>query len=93
MASAAAEQGEWALAGSELLKGGDVALSDPACLNLLGLAAEARGDWGAARRMYGRALRRDRHYFPAEQNLRRYFELFTFGRSDIPRCLEMTRRE
>ena len=86
MAWAAAEQGEWALAESELLKAGKAALNDARCLNLLGLAAEARGDWKRAKRMYGQAIRRDRSYLPAEMNMRRYYELFTFGHSNVPRC-------
>jgi hypothetical protein len=87
MAMAAAEQGEWSLVEAELLRGGSVALNDAACLNLLGLAAEVRGDWPRAKRMYGRAMRRDRSYLPAEMNMRRYFELFTLGRSAVPKCL------
>jgi hypothetical protein len=87
MASAAARQGAWDLVEAELLKGGEVAMNDAACLNLLGLAAEWRGDWPRAKRMYGRAMRRDRSYLPAERNLRRYYELFTFGRSEVPKCL------
>jgi hypothetical protein len=84
---AAAELGEWALVESELLKGGDVALNDAACLNLLGLAAEVRSDWPRAKHMYGRAMRRDHSYLPAEVNMRRYYELFTLGKTSIPKCL------
>ena len=91
MALAAAEQGAWELVESELLKGGEIAMNDAACLNLIGLAAEIRGDWPRAKRMYGRAMRRDRSYLPAELNMRRYFELFTFGRSTIPKCIGMIR--
>ena len=90
MASAAARQGAWELVESELLRGGETALHDAACLNLLGLAAEAQGNWRRAKRMYGRAMRRDRSYLPAERNMRRYYELFTFGRSDVPQSLGTT---
>jgi tetratricopeptide (TPR) repeat protein len=52
-------------------------------LNLLGLAYEQRGQWRLARRFYGRAMRADRAYLPAEQNMRRLFELRAFGMSDV----------
>jgi Flp pilus assembly protein TadD len=86
IATSAAQRGEWKLASAELMKCPESALDDAACLNLLGLAAEVRGDWKCARKMYQRALQRDRSCQPAEQNLRRYFELFTFGRSHVPMC-------
>src|SRR5690242_1125717 len=57
---------------------------DAAFLNLLGVTAEMCGDWGRARKMYQRALRTDRSYLPAEQNLRRYFEIFTYGHTRLP---------
>ena len=53
--------------------------SDPACLNLLGAIAEARGQWPQARRFWQRALRSDRSCRAAETNLRRYYELFVLG--------------
>ncbi len=66
---------------------GDLARSDAACLNVLGVIAEARGRWTDAKRFWGKSLRADPRYAPAYQNLRRYFELWTWGRSEYPRAL------
>jgi tetratricopeptide (TPR) repeat protein len=55
---------------------------DAACLNLLGLIAESRGQWVKARQYWKKALRNDRHYWAAIQNLRRYYELSQFGRAE-----------
>jgi hypothetical protein len=60
------------------------AIDDAAFLNRLGVVAEMCGDWVGARKMYQRALRTDRSYLPAEQNLRRYFEIFTYGQTRLP---------
>jgi hypothetical protein len=56
-------------------------------LNLLGVIAERRQDWKQARRFYGKSLRADRRYAPAQQNMRRWFELATFGFSREPVAL------
>ena len=53
--------------------------SDPECLNLLGVISETRGQWRQARRHWSHALWADRSCRAAEHNLRRYYELFTFG--------------
>jgi tetratricopeptide (TPR) repeat protein len=50
--------------------------------NLMGLLAEAQGDWNTARRHWQRALRTNRHHSPAERNLRRYFEFYEWGWSE-----------
>lgn len=89
MASAAICQGELVLAETTILAGGDAALCDASCLNLLGVIAEKRHDWKLARRMYGRSIRADRRFEPAQQNMRRWFELFTFGRSSEPVALTL----
>jgi tetratricopeptide (TPR) repeat protein len=54
---------------------------DPRWLNLMGLTYEAQGRWSKALRCYGKAVRADRAYGPACQNLRRLYELETFGHS------------
>ena len=51
-----------------------------ACLNLLGLVAELRGQWHVARKMWSLAARTDAQYQPPRRNLRRYYELFQWGR-------------
>src|SRR5207253_11167461 len=43
-----------------------------------------RGQWRQARRCFRQALRSNRRYLPAEQNLRRIYELETFGRTRLP---------
>src|SRR5205814_2771676 len=54
---------------------------DAQVLNLMGVICEARCDWKAARRWYGRAMSADRGFAPAHENMRRIYELYTFGRS------------
>jgi len=51
-------------------------------LNLTGVLAELANDYDRARKYYGRAIRRDGSYAPAQQNMRRLFELDHFGSSD-----------
>lgn len=60
---------------------------DPAYLNLLGILFELRHDTKTARRFYGLAVCVDRAYAPAQQNLRRIYELETFGRTEQAACL------
>lgn len=52
--------------------------------NLLGVLHEIRGDYDAARKSYGQAMKLDRRYEPAHQNQTRLFELFNFGTSQRP---------
>jgi DNA-binding response OmpR family regulator len=52
--------------------------------NLMGVLHELRHEHDASYRAYRAALKADRHYKPAEHNMRRYYERFTFGRSDVP---------
>lgn len=68
------------LAKAIIIGAGDAVWQNARCLNVLGVIAEARGDWELARRLWSRAARRDRSYQPPRQNLRRYFELFYWGR-------------
>jgi hypothetical protein len=57
---------------------------DAACLNLIGVIHEMRRQWKSAKRYYGRAIHADRHFDPAQQNMRRMYELETFGRTELP---------
>ncbi|HEY1628259.1 MAG TPA: response regulator [Tepidisphaeraceae bacterium] len=50
--------------------------------NLLGVLYEAQGKWRLARKCYGKAMRADKRYQPAQVNMRRIYELQTFGRSE-----------
>src|SRR5438874_7400150 len=60
------------------------ARDDPAYLNVSGVFCQARGKWTQARRCFRKALRVNRRYLPAEQNLRRIYELETFGKTLLP---------
>ena len=50
----------------------------------MGVLYECRNEHDASYREYKAALRHDRHYPPAKHNIQRYYERFTFGRSDVP---------
>jgi DNA-binding NtrC family response regulator len=52
--------------------------------NLAGVLAEMREDYDKAKRYYGQAIKIDSHFEPAQQNMRRIFELFQFGSSEEP---------
>ena len=60
--------------------------------NLLGAVHECRGEWKQARRCYGKAVADDKRFAPAQQNLRRLYELYTFGHSQEPLAFGMTLR-
>src|SRR5262249_300980 len=52
--------------------------------NLLGVLFEMNQEYDTARKCYGRAIAIDSRYEPAQQNMRRIFELFQFGSSKEP---------
>jgi len=52
--------------------------------NLLGVLFEMKNEYGIAQRCYGRAIAIDSKYEPAQQNMRRLYELFQFGSSKEP---------
>ena len=52
--------------------------------NLMGVLHESRGEHDASYRSYKAALKADRDFEPARHNMQRYYERFTFGRSDVP---------
>lgn len=56
-------------------------------LNLLGAIFEIRGEALSALGMYRRALRSDPKHFASAMNLRRSYELWEFGKTDIPLLL------
>jgi tetratricopeptide (TPR) repeat protein len=47
--------------------------------NLLGVLYEAQGNWRMARKCYSKGMAANRSYAPAEANMRRFYELYTFG--------------
>ncbi len=77
------------VAGAEalLMKASDLAQHDAAYFNLLGVIYESRRQWRLARKFYGKAIHTSNQYEPAQQNMRRIFELYTFGRSREPVAL------
>ena len=87
LARAAMRRGAWADAEALLMKAAPIARGDAAFCNLAGLLWEARGDERLARKFYGEAIAADRHYPAAQQNMRRLYELATFGRSCQPAAL------
>jgi DNA-binding response OmpR family regulator len=55
--------------------------------NLLGVLYEAQRNWRLARKCYGKAVAADKQYAPAQTNIRRLYELHTFGRTAEPIAL------
>jgi CheY-like chemotaxis protein len=52
--------------------------------NLLGILYESQRQWRLARKCYGRAIATEGKYQPAQLNMRRLYELHTFGKSSLP---------
>jgi len=52
--------------------------------NLAGILFEMQEDFTRAKKYYGQAIKTDKNFEPAQQNMRRIFELFNFGSSDEP---------
>ena len=59
----------------------------PDAHNLQGVLYEIGGNYDAAKKSYGRAIRLDARHPAAQQNMRSIFELFNFGRSEEPQHL------
>lgn len=80
------------VAGAEslLMKAADLAQHDAAYFNLIGVIYEMRRQWRLAKKFYGKALRADKSYEPAQQNMRRMYELHAFGHSKEPVALGET---
>lgn len=70
-----------------LLRASPLGVKDPMLHNLLGLLAELRGDFAGARKHYGKAISLNSKYEPAQQNMRRMYELREFGHSEEPGAL------
>jgi DNA-binding NtrC family response regulator len=60
----------------------------PQALNLAGVMFEMREEYDQARRYYGRAIKVNKDFEPAQANMRRIYELFHFGSSQEPFNLE-----
>ncbi len=62
----------------------------PDALNLAGVFFGMQKDFDRARKLYGKAIKYGPYYEPAQQNMRRIFELFHFGSSDEPMSMGKT---
>jgi DNA-binding response OmpR family regulator len=81
----ALQSADWDSAESMLMKAADRNVRNSAhYFNLLGILYESQQKWRLARKCYGKAMNTDKKYKPAEVNMRRLFELYTFGRSEQP---------
>lgn len=70
-----------------LMRAADLGQHDAAYFNLLGVLYEARRQWRLAKKFYGKSLKAEKGYASAQQNLRRVYELYTFGHSTEPVAL------
>jgi DNA-binding NtrC family response regulator len=52
--------------------------------NLLGVLYEVQRKWRLARKCYGRAISSDGQFEPSQANMRRLYELHTYGKSSLP---------
>ncbi len=52
--------------------------------NLMGIMHELRDEHDASYREYRAAIKADRNFEPAKNNLTRYYERFTYGRTEVP---------
>ena len=71
-----------------LVKALELNPKSPQAFYLSGVMLEMRQEYEQARRCYGQSIKLDKHFEPAQQNMRRIFELFHFGTSDEPVNLE-----
>ena len=79
---------DFASAKLKLVKALEMNPNSPQAFNLLGVMLEMREEYDQAKRYYGQAIKLDKHFEPAQQNMRRIFELFHFGSSKEPMNLE-----
>lgn len=79
--------GQYIDAQTLLMKAADLGDKDASYFNLLGVLYETQHEYALARRFYGKAISSNRHYEPAQQNMRRIYELHQFGRSKQPVAL------
>lgn len=80
-AASAIRRGEIDLAEWLINEHGDEARHSAECLNLLGIVALSGGEWTKALRLWRQAFRANGTYEPVRRNLRRYFELCSFGKT------------
>ena len=79
--------GNLPLAETLIMKAENLGQEDEAYFNLVGIYYEQRCRWQLAKKFYGKAIKANRKYEPAQQNMRRIYELYTFGGSKEPVAL------
>jgi len=75
---------DFAAAKRDLIRALELNSDSPQAMNLVGVMLEMREEYDQARRYYGQAIKLDKNFEPAQQNMRRLFDLFNFGSSDEP---------
>ena len=75
---------DFAAAKRDLIKALELNPDSPQAFNLAGVMLEMRQEYDNAKHYYGQAIKIDRNFEPAQQNMRRIFELFNFGSSNEP---------
>jgi DNA-binding response OmpR family regulator len=67
-----------------LVKALELNAKSPEAFNLAGVLAEVLEDYDKAKKYYGQAIKLNKNYEPAQQNMRRLFEVDHFGSSNEP---------
>ena len=75
---------QFAGAREHIAKALELRTDSPEVFNLGGVLFELLEDYDRAKRYYGQAIRLNKNYEPAQQNMRRIYELFQFGSSKEP---------
>jgi len=75
---------EFPAAREHIAKALEIRSDSPEVFNLGGVLFEMLEDYKRAKRYYGQAIRLNKNYEPAQQNMRRIYELFQFGSSKEP---------
>ena len=79
---------DFSAARRNLISALEIDQDSPQALNLAGVMFEMREEFEQARRYYGRAIKVNGSFEPAQANMRRIYELFQFGSSEEPFNLE-----
>jgi two-component system, OmpR family, response regulator len=74
----------FAMARTHLVKALELNTKSVEAFNLAGVLAEMLDDVDKAKKYYGQAIKLNKNYEPAQQNMRRLFELQNFGASSEP---------
>jgi FixJ family two-component response regulator len=75
---------DFSLARRHLIEALEINPQSSQAFNLVGVMLEMREEYDQAKRYYGQAIKLDKDFEPAQQNMRRIFDLFNFGSSKEP---------